>query len=316
MAGQVSRHRCRPRRRLTVHHFAAARRRCEADHTLADAVQPLRGAGHLGEGGHANTDANSETDGDGYIVRGDAFCRIDDVDGAASAYKPAAAEAPSACPAPSASNTNASAAPPEPRDGHGRPKRGLAGGGCLAGLRARNHRLEQSHRRPPAVRRRGKCLAQCRGRRKLSGYPAGGASCGGEPQDICRQAFQRGALYNVIGTGTYPVWGGIGAAYDALGGLKGYLGYPLGAEKCGLPGGACTQKFRRGTVYYAPGAGTFPVWGAINARYLALGGSGGYLGYPTGAERCGLRGGGCSKPSSAAGSTMPPAPAPRPSGAV
>ena len=125
-------------------------------------------------------------------------------------------------------------------------------------------------------------------------YPVADAGCGGEPR-VCRQAFQGGVLYNVIGTGTYPVRGAIGAAYDAQGGLKGYLGYPLGAEKCGLPGGACTQKFQRGVVYFAPGAGTFPVWGAINARYAALGGSGGYLGYPTGAEKCGLRAGGCSQ---------------------
>lgn len=125
-------------------------------------------------------------------------------------------------------------------------------------------------------------------------YPVADAGCGGEPR-VCRQAFQGGVLYNVIGTGTYPVRGAIGAAYDAQGGLKGYLGYPLAAEKCGLPGGACTQKFQRGVVYFAPGAGTFPVWGAINARYAALGGSGGYLGYPTGAEKCGLRAGGCSQ---------------------
>ena len=125
-------------------------------------------------------------------------------------------------------------------------------------------------------------------------YPLGAARCGGDPR-VCQQAFQRGSLYNVTGKGTYPVWGAINATYESLGGLLGYLGYPIGAETCGLPGGACTQRFQRGTVYYAPGAGTFPVWGAINARYLALGGSRGYLGYPTGKEKCGLRGGGCSQ---------------------
>jgi L,D-peptidoglycan transpeptidase YkuD (ErfK/YbiS/YcfS/YnhG family) len=125
-------------------------------------------------------------------------------------------------------------------------------------------------------------------------YPLGAASCGGAPA-VCQQAFQHGSLYSVSGKGTYPVWGAINATYESLGGLKGYLGYPIGIETCGLAGGACTQRFQRGTVYFAPGAGTFPVWGAINARYLALGGSRGYLGYPTGQERCGLRGGGCSQ---------------------
>lgn len=125
-------------------------------------------------------------------------------------------------------------------------------------------------------------------------YPLGAAACGGTPK-VCQQAFQSGSLYSVAGKGTYPVWGAIRATYDSLGGLKGYLGYPVGVETCGLAGGACSQRFQRGTVYSAPGAGTFPVWGAINARYLALDGSRGYLGYPTGMEKCGLRGGGCSQ---------------------
>ncbi|MEV5052006.1 L,D-transpeptidase family protein [Arthrobacter sp. Bi26] len=125
-------------------------------------------------------------------------------------------------------------------------------------------------------------------------YPLGAARCGGAPV-VCQQAFQHGSLYSVTGKGTYPVWGAINATYESLGGLEGYLGYPIAVETCGLTGGACTQRFQRGAVYFAPGAGTFPVWGAINARYLALGGSRGYLGYPTGQEKCGLRGGGCSQ---------------------
>ena len=112
---------------------------------------------------------------------------------------------------------------------------------------------------------------------------------------MCQQDFQHGGLYNVSGRGTYPVWGAINASYESLGGLKGYLGYPTAVETCGLPGGACSQRFQRGTIYYAPGAGTFPVWGAIKTRYVALGGSSGYLGYPTSKEKCGLRGGGCSQ---------------------
>ncbi|WP_264354487.1 L,D-transpeptidase family protein [Pseudarthrobacter sp. MM222] len=188
------------------------------------------------------------------------------------------------------------------------------------------------------------------GSKSYLGYPLAAAGCVGTAAgSVCHQKFQRGSLYNVPGTGTYPVWGGMNATYESLGGIKGYLGYPKEAEKCGepaaghciqhfqrgliyygpggtwqiwgavgaaydnlggpgsylgyptaaeqcgLPGGACRQTFQRGAVYFAPGAGTFPVWGAINAKYEAHGGSRGYLGYPTGAEKCGLRGGGCSQ---------------------
>lgn len=125
------------------------------------------------------------------------------------------------------------------------------------------------------------------------GYPREAEQCG-QPAGSCVQHFQRGLIYYGPG-GTWQIWGAIGGTYDALGGSGGYLGYPLAAEQCGLTGGACMQRFQRGSVYFAPGAGTFPVWGAINGRYRELGGHSGYLGYPTSAERCGLRYGGCTQ---------------------
>ncbi|WAH96519.1 L,D-transpeptidase family protein [Arthrobacter sp. MMS18-M83] len=114
------------------------------------------------------------------------------------------------------------------------------------------------------------------------------------PAGTCTQHFQRGLIYYGP-AGTWQIWGAIGGMFDALGGSSGYLGYPKGAEQCGLPGGACVQQFQRGAAYFVPGAGTFPVWGAINARYEALGGSRGYLGYPVSGEQCALRDGGCSQ---------------------
>lgn len=126
------------------------------------------------------------------------------------------------------------------------------------------------------------------------GYPKAAEKCGQPAAGHCVQHFQRGLIYYGPG-GTWQIWGAIGAAYDSLGGPGSYLGYPTGAEKCGLAGGACRQAFQRGSVYFTPGAGTYPVWGAINAKYAAHGGSNGYLGYPTGNEKCGLRGGGCSQ---------------------
>lgn len=125
------------------------------------------------------------------------------------------------------------------------------------------------------------------------GYPREAEVCG-VPAGHCVQHFQRGLIYFGPG-GTWPIWGGISMLYENLGGSSGYLGYPVAPEQCGLPGGACLQKFQRGTIYFVPGAGTFPVWGGIQGRYDGMGGSASYLGYPVGSEKCGLRGGGCSQ---------------------
>lgn len=125
------------------------------------------------------------------------------------------------------------------------------------------------------------------------GYPVEAEVCG-VPAGHCVQHFQRGLIYFGPG-GTWPIWGGISMLYEGLGGSSGYLGYPVASERCGLPGGACLQRFQRGTIYFVPGAGTFPVWGSIQGRYDALGGSASYLGYPVANEKCGLRGGGCSQ---------------------
>lgn len=125
------------------------------------------------------------------------------------------------------------------------------------------------------------------------GYPREAEVCG-VPAGHCVQHFQRGLIYFGPG-GTWPIWGAIGGTFEGLGGSSGYLGYPVAPEQCGLPGNACLQKFQRGTIYFVPGAGTFPVWGGIQGRYDALGGSASYLGYPVANEKCGLRGGGCSQ---------------------
>ncbi|MDJ0351156.1 hypothetical protein [Pseudarthrobacter sp. PH31-O2] len=122
-------------------------------------------------------------------------------------------------------------------------------------------------------------------------YPTADATCVGTSA-LCQQAFQRGKLISVPDRGTFPVWGGINATYDALGGQNGYLGYPVEAEKCGQPAGSCVQHFQRGLIYFGP-SGTWQIWGAVAAAYDAWGGSWGYLGYPKGAEQCGLPGGAC-----------------------
>lgn len=63
---------------------------------------------------------------------------------------------------------------------------------------------------------------------------------------------------------------------------------------CGLKKGGCGQHFQGGSVYWASRSGTpHVVHGAIRGAWAQMGWERGWLGYPTGEERCGLVGGGC-----------------------
>ncbi|WP_256213966.1 GH25 family lysozyme [Arthrobacter sp. ov118] len=91
----------------------------------------------------------------------------------------------------------------------------------------------------------------------------------------------------------YGVKGAIGAAWAALGGGGGKLGYPTSNEMCGLAGGGCYQRFQGGTIHYSPGTGAYATWGGIGATWGILGFEKGKLGYPVSNEICGLSGSGC-----------------------
>lgn len=58
-----------------------------------------------------------------------------------------------------------------------------------------------------------------------------------------------------------------------------YLGAAVEDQACGLPGGRCGQTFERGAVYTSP-AGTWSIRGSVYARWKALGGGNGALGFP------------------------------------
>ncbi len=74
----------------------------------------------------------------------------------------------------------------------------------------------------------------------------------------------------------FPVYGGIAAKYEQLGGAP---GEPLNAEY-DVPGGRA-QDFTNGRLIYNAASGqVFWVYGAILARYDQLGSSGGFLGHP------------------------------------
>ncbi len=68
--------------------------------------------------------------------------------------------------------------------------------------------------------------------------------------------------------------------YRQLGGARGFLGSPLGRETA-APNGGRQQEFQNGSIYWHPQTGAWEIHGMIRDRWLALGGAGSFLGYPT-----------------------------------
>ena len=126
------------------------------------------------------------------------------------------------------------------------------------------------------------------------GYPTTDEFCG-LARGGCGQHFEGGSLYWSPATDAHPVVGEIRNGYARLGWERGKLGYPLEAERCGLRDGGCVQAFQGGLMYWSPRTGTHAVWGRIGDKYANLRWETSRMGYPTGPEFCGLRGGGCAQ---------------------
>ncbi|MFW6598170.1 M15 family metallopeptidase [Propionibacteriaceae bacterium Y2011] len=105
--------------------------------------------------------------------------------------------------------------------------------------------------------------------------------------------FEGGRIYWSPDTGAQETWGAIMNRWGGLGWQASRLGYPTGPEHCTLRDDGCFQRFELGNVYYLPGVGAQPVWGAIGGRWGNLGWENGALGYPITGEQCGIRDGGC-----------------------
>ncbi|GAA4388293.1 transglycosylase family protein [Brevibacterium sp. NPDC049920] len=111
------------------------------------------------------------------------------------------------------------------------------------------------------------------------------------PEDPASEAPAGDALSS--GTGAFAVRGAIASTWHDLGGAAGDLGRPTTAERCGLRGSGCYQRFQKGEVHWSPKTGAHATLGAIANTWARTGHEGGKLGYPTSNERCGLKGGGC-----------------------
>ncbi|SDQ09638.1 N-acetylmuramoyl-L-alanine amidase [Quadrisphaera sp. DSM 44207] len=126
------------------------------------------------------------------------------------------------------------------------------------------------------------------------GYPVAEERCG-LAGGGCTQAFQRGTIAWTPAIGARSVKGEMNASWTGDGAQAGYLGYPTAAERCGLPGGGCSQAFERGATSWSPATGAVRVKGSIEDVWTGEGAHAGYLGHPTANERCGLAGGGCTQ---------------------
>ncbi|NNG19587.1 hypothetical protein HJ590_08335 [Naumannella sp. ID2617S] len=124
------------------------------------------------------------------------------------------------------------------------------------------------------------------------GYPTTGENCGLR-NGGCWQGFQGGSVYWSPNTGAHFIRGAIRDRYGSVGWEGGQLGFPRTDELCGLRDGGCWQQFEGGRIYWSPGTGAQPVWGAIGIYWDANGIENGRFGYPAAGESCG--GGGCSQ---------------------
>lgn len=117
----------------------------------------------------------------------------------------------------------------------------------------------------------------------IVGEPTGGEI--NTPDGGLYQTFQSGVIYQSAATGAFEVNGTILAHYQALGGPSSILGYPTSDEMDTGAYGGRFNTFQNGNLYWNAANNTaFEVNGAILAQYLALGGPGGALGYPTSDE--------------------------------
>lgn len=173
---------------------------------------------------------------------------------------------------------------------------GLAQGGCSARYvgymnNVRNNAIVQRYSQGSSVRgvvavgspewNRWRALG---GEAGQAGYPLDSRCDFYNARGYCKTTFQRASIYTkgtslTVVKGAMFRWDG-----DAI--TIGLYGPPLADERCGLAQGGCSQEFAGGTVMWTPATSSQPVKGAIRAKWRALGGEKGHLGYPTGPEQC------------------------------
>jgi uncharacterized protein with LGFP repeats len=142
------------------------------------------------------------------------------------------------------------------------------------------------------------------------GFPTGEHVCG-LPGNGCQQNFQGGTVSLTGSSAAVISSNPFSSRWIELGGVFGYLGYPVDAPQCGFSNNGCKQAFQSGAVVSGP-PGVYGVGGAIAVSWAATSAQEGRYGYPTAPQTC--SGGYCSQAfQGGVISTAPPAaPAPAP----
>lgn len=134
---------------------------------------------------------------------------------------------------------------------------------------------------------------ESRAQSPVIGFPIGSEVCGLRAGG-CFQLFQGGTLMFSPTTGAFTLTARMLEYWQKSGFENGVLGYPTSTVTCGVPNSECTQSFERGTVAFSPKTGIQSVpAGAIRDSWNTSGSTAGQLGYPTSAQYCGLKDGGC-----------------------
>ncbi|MBX6390968.1 MAG: glycoside hydrolase [Frankia sp.] len=94
------------------------------------------------------------------------------------------------------------------------------------------------------------------------------------------QPFANGLMFWSVETGTRQLHGAIARKYLAMGGSNSSLGRPIEDVSWATAPDALQAVFEGGRIYWHPALGAYKVHGEILKRYLALGGSGSWLGLP------------------------------------
>ena len=85
-------------------------------------------------------------------------------------------------------------------------------------------------------------------------------------------------------TTAFPMYGGIGSKWYAIGGTKSALGAPVGNQFGGLRNGGAAQYFQHGAIVWSPATGAKISLGGIRSAWLSTGATNGRLAYPTSDE--------------------------------
>ncbi|NKQ55259.1 PKD domain-containing protein [Amycolatopsis sp. K13G38] len=93
------------------------------------------------------------------------------------------------------------------------------------------------------------------------------------------------SIYWTPANGAHGVWGAIRQVWQQLGWETGPMGYPVTDELTTPDGVGRYNHFdKASSIYWTPGTGAHEVYGAIRARWAALGWERSYLGYPRSGE--------------------------------